>query len=201
MYKFVLLLGLICTGLGATAQTGISIETFPMRYVYGFNGQINYETKGRHLISLFYQNHTHDFFSLPDMEVSGNTWPVYADAQGHTYFVSFQFPLDDAGNGRFWYGPKVGRKEVFGTTTTTNFQGTERDVLIDQTNNYILGQFTFRYHIQSFFIGGYLHAGLVNIRWEDTRINPDGSIHYVGNGWDHLWLPHGLLGVSLGVNL
>lgn len=201
MIRFIWLAIISCMGFSGIAQTGLSVETFPMRYIYGVNGQLNYETKGRHLISVFYQNHTRDFFSVPDVEVSGSSWPEYSDAQGHAVFVSFQFPLDDAGNSRFWYGPKVGTKEVFGTTTITNFQGVVRDVLIDQTNNYILAQFTFRHNINSFFIGGYLHAGLVNIRWEDTRINPDGSIHSVGYGWDHLWLPHGLLGVSLGVNL
>lgn len=197
IYCILIFCSLSFTGFG---QTGLSLETFPIRYIYGFNAQLNFETNGRHLISVMYQNHTRDFFVVPDLEVSGSSVPVLADAQGHTYFVSFQFPLDNAGNTQFWYGPKIGRKEVFGTTTNFNFQGIERDVLINQENNYFVAQFTVRHNIHSFFIGGYMHAGLVNIRWQDTRINPDGTIHSIGNGWDHFWVPHGLMGISAGVS-
>ncbi len=197
--RTLLLMGtLFLLSIRASAQTNLSLETAPFRFVYGVNAQLNFELPGRQLISVQYQDHQRDYFSIPSVSDDINLLPQLYEASGSTCFISFMLPLENAGKARFWYGPKFGQKHLKGFAKSVNFQGIERSVKIDQRNNYYLGQFVLQYSLGSFYLGGYLHLGVVHIRWEDQRFNPDGSLYLTGDGWDNLWSPHALGGISVG---
>lgn len=124
--------------------------------------------------------------------------PHLEDANGYTAYASFQFPVSKPSEVLLWAGPKLGLKEITHFSTGSSLSGSNQSVLIDQLNRYYLAQLTLRNYMGPFIIEASIHAGLVNIQWEATFFHSDGSVDYIDDDWSNYWLPHGLLGFSVG---
>jgi len=205
MNKFKIIGLLIWTALSCSltaqseASTKILVKTNPLRFIYGLNGELTFQTKQRHLISLTYQDHQRDFFTIIRDPIAGlPTLPYLENANGYTGYISYQFPIGDPSEVKLWAGPKLGQKEVSHFSSSSDLSGLNNTVFIDQRNRYYLAQLTLRNNIGQFVIEAYIHAGLVNIQWEGTFFDNDGNIDYIDDDWENYWLPHGLFGFSVG---
>jgi hypothetical protein len=186
------------SNLSAQHSQGVSVKTYPLRFVYGFNAELTYWAKNDNLVSVLYQNHQKDYFTLPGYSFDFNSLPSLEPADGFTGYLSYLFHLSHSGQVSFFMGPSLGLKQVEGKTTESNINGPTRDVLIDQQNAYYLGRFMLRVPIESFFLEAYFQFGAVNIQWEATYFNPDGTVHFVDDSYQNYWLPHVLGGIALG---
>lgn len=170
------------------------ISSYPLRYIYGPNVQLTALLPNNHQVTVHYQFHHRDFFSVrqSDDVLGLSAIPRLIRADGYTVYASYLFPT---GMSQTWLGPKFGMKRIDG------FMPEEEGYpdLIHQINHYALVNWVYRTRNHGFFLELYAQAGVVLIqRAESEFINNqlDSYKEYPG-----YLLPHILVGFSLGLGV
>lgn len=175
-------------------QFSLLVSTYPIRFIYGPNLQMTGLFSNGHQVTLHYQFHQRDFFSVrQSSDVLGLTAiPRLLDADGYTLYASYLFP---ATINQTWLGPKLGIKKVDGYMD----EDEGYPDLINQTNLYALINWVYRTKNQGLFMELYAHAGLVFIKRQESEYR--NNQRYYSNQYPWYVLPHILVGCSVGFGI
>lgn len=179
-------------------ENHVVIKTYPLRYIYGPNGEITFVQEDGQQITLMYQYHQRDFFSIhaDNDQLGFSLIPRLLDGGGYTSYLSYLFPV---GEGHFALGPKFGYKNVFGIPRDSSAYSEGWPDFVHQQNGYALFNMILRNQDEGFIFEGYFQVGLVGIKRERYRI--ENRELYLEEDLPIFILPHILVGFSVGLGL